>query len=186
MIRLLEIFEANPAAAVFGSLGLLCQLVWPVFRSRRAIMGAQFGAGADYALQYALLGAWSGAAVASLGATQSAILLFAGDRPWLRYLGPVLLPLVAMICVATWSGPQSLCALVAVSLIMIGRAQRDTLRLRAFLLAAAPFGMGYDILTGALPALIGGTISAAIATTMLMRELKSRGIGLKLPRIAGF
>ena len=186
MIRLLEIFEANPAAFVFGTFGLICQLAWPLFRTRQAIITAQFGAGADYALQYAFLGAWSGAAVAALGATQSAILLLAGDRPWLRYLGPALLPLVTVICALTWSGLQSLCALVAVSLVMIGRAQRDVLRLRLFLLAAAPFGMGYDILTGALPALVGGAVSAMIAASMLMRELRVRGIALRLPRFAGF
>jgi hypothetical protein len=52
--------------------------------------------------------------------------------------------------------------------------QRDTLRLRILLLAAAPFGIGYDIAVGALPALIGGLISAVIAVAMLVREIKQR------------
>jgi len=174
MSGLLEIFTENPAAAGFGLAGLACQMAWPLFRSRHWILTTQFGAGVDYSLQYALLGAWSGASVAGLGATQTAILVLAGDKPWLRYLGPVMLPLVTAICIATWSGPESFCALVAVTLVMIGRLQRDTIRLRILLLAAAPFGMGYDILTGAAPALAGAVASAAIATTMLMREMKAR------------
>lgn len=174
MCGLLEIFRENPAAAAFGMAGLLCQVIWPLFRARSAIMTAQFGIGADYSLQYALMGAWSGAGVAALGATQTALNLIAGDRPWLRFIAPAYIPIVAAICAMTWSGLESLCAFVAVSLILIGRAQSDTLRLRVFLLAAAPFGMAYDVLTGALPALMGGTLSAAIALAMLIREVKTR------------
>lgn len=174
MISATQIFQENPAAAAFGMAGLFCQLIWPLFRARFAIMTAQFGIGADYSAQYALMGAWSGAGVAALGATQTAVTLIAGDRPWVRFLGPAFLPIVGAICLATWSGPESLCAFVAVSLILIGRAQTDTLRLRIFLLTAAPFGMFYDILTGALPALMGGMLSAGIATVMLVRELNVR------------
>jgi Bacterial inner membrane protein len=170
-----EIVRENPLAVAFGAAGLLCQLIWPLFRTHRAIMSVQFGIGADYGTQYALLGAWSGAGVACLGAMQSALAFAAGDRPWLRRTGYVFLPIVAVVCMATWSGLASLFALAAVALIMIGRMQQDTLRLRIFLLAAAPFGMGYDILVGALPALVGGTVSAIVAMSMLIREIRERG-----------
>jgi hypothetical protein len=98
----------------------------------------------------------------------------AGERAWLRHAGFVFLPVVAAICYATWSGIASFFALVAVTLVMIGRMQRDTLRLRVFLLAAAPFGIGYDIAVGALVALIGAIVSALIALSMLMREIRLR------------
>jgi hypothetical protein len=81
---------------------------------------------------------------------------------------------VAVVCLTTWSGIASLFALAAVTLIMLGRMQQDTLRLRILLLAAAPFGMGYDILVGALPALVGGTLSSVVAATMLVREIRER------------
>lgn len=170
----LDVFQENPLAAAFGFAGLFCQLIWPVFRARRAIMTAQFGIGADYSLHYALLGAWSGAGVAGLGATQSALAFFAGDRPWVQNVGYFFLPVVGVIGYLTWSGIESAFALAAVTLIMIGRMQSDTLRLRILLLVAAPFGMAYDIVVGATPALIGGGVSATIAVTMLVREIKSR------------
>jgi hypothetical protein len=170
----LDVFQENPLAAAFGFAGLFCQLIWPVFRARRAIMTAQFGIGADYSLHYALLGAWSGAGVAGLGATQSALAFFAGDRPWLQNVGYFFLPVVGVIGYLTWSGIESAFALAAVTLIMVGRMQSDTLRLRILLLAAAPFGMAYDIAVGAAPALMGGIVSAIIAVTMLVREIRSR------------
>jgi len=170
----LDVVQENPLAVAFGAAGLFCQLIWPLFRARRAIITAQFGVGADYSLHYALLGAWSGAGVAGLGATQSALAFFAGDRPWLRNAGYVFLPVVGVIGYLTWSGIESAFALTAVTLIMLGRLQSDTLRLRILLLAASPFGMAYDIAVGALPALMGGCVSTIIAVTMLAREIRSR------------
>lgn len=173
MDAIAEIFLEHPLATAFGAMGLICQLIWPMFRAHRAILTAQFGVGADYGIHYALLHAWSGAGVAGLGATQTVIACLAGDRPWLRRMGIVFFPIVAAVCVATWSGMASLFALAAVTLTMAGRMQRDTLRLRILLLAAAPFGIGYDILVGA-PAIIGGITSATIATAMLVREIRRR------------
>jgi hypothetical protein len=174
MQSFLDVFQQNPLAAAFGTTGLFCQLIWPVFRARKAIITAQFGIGADYSLHYALMGAWSGAGVAGLGATQSALVFFAGDRPWLRNAGYVFLPVVAVIGYLTWSGIESAFALAAVTLIMVGRMQGDMLRLRILLLTAAPFGMAYDISVSALPALIGGMVSTIIALSMLVREIRSR------------
>jgi hypothetical protein len=174
MSSLLEMVEANPLAVAFGAMGLLCQLIWPLFRARKAMIAAQFGIGADYGVQYALLGAWSGAGVAGLGATQTVLAYFTGERPWLQRAGLMFLPLAGAIGYATWSGIASAFALAAVSLTMIGRLQSDTLRLRILLLAAAPFGIGYDLMVGALPALIGAIISATVATAMLAREILSR------------
>jgi hypothetical protein len=169
-----EIFLEKPLATAFGVMGLLCQLIWPVFRTHRSIMTVQFGIGADYSVHYALLEAWSGAGVAGLGALQSALAYQFGGRPWFRRVGLVFLPVVAAICYATWTGLPSLIAFAAVALIMIGRMQTDTLRLRILLLAAAPFGMAYDVLVGAAPALIGGGVSAVIASSMLVREIRLR------------
>lgn len=176
MTRLIEIFQHSPMAVVFGIMGLACQLAWPVFNERKRILSVQFGIGANYGIQYALLDAWSGAGIAGLGATQTAVAFFAGDRAWLRKMGLAFLPVVAVVCYATWSGLSSLLALCACLLVMMGRLQNDTLRLRLFLLAAAPFGISYDIVVGAMPALCGAVSSAVIAFVMLVRELRSRGL----------
>ena len=101
MDAFVALVEENPLAVAFGALGLYCQLIWPLFRARRAIMTAQFGIGADYSAHYALMDAWSGAGVAAIGATQTAVTIIAGDRPWLRWMGLVFLPIVVVICAGT-------------------------------------------------------------------------------------
>jgi len=81
MEPLINAFLENPLATAFGTAGLLCQLIWPLFHARRVIMTVQFGIGADYSLHYALLDAWSGAGVAGIGATQSALAFFYPSMP---------------------------------------------------------------------------------------------------------
>lgn len=168
------ILSENPAATAFGAAGLACQMIWPLFTARRAMLGVQMGIGTNYGAQYALLDAWSGAGVCALGATQTLVALLAGSRPWIRWLGLGFLPVVAGVCFATWSGPASFFALVACALVMIGRLQQDVIRLRIFMLAAAPFGIGYDLSVGAAPALAGACVSASLAATMLRREIRNR------------
>lgn len=174
MAELIQVFQENPMAALFGTMGLACQLIWPLFGARKAILTAQFGIGTNYGIQYALLDAWSGAGIACMGATQTAIAFFAGERLWLRKLGLAFLPAIGGVCYVTWSGAASFFALTACALVMIGRLQKDTLRMRLFLLAAAPFGISYDITVGAPVALVGAITSATIATIMLVRELQQR------------
>lgn len=176
MTSLLEIFTADPLAALFGGLGLTCQLIWPLFSSRRMILTVQLGIGANYGVQYALLEAWSGAGIAFLGATQTAVALSAGDRPFFQKLGLIFLPVVGLISGLTWDGYASLFAMTACTLVMIGRLQADTLLLRVFLLAAAPFGIGYDLAVGAAPALCGAISSATLSSIMLVREMNRRGL----------
>jgi len=175
MTTLLTHFTDAPVAAAFGTVGLAGQLIWPWLRRRRLILSAQLGIAASYATQYGLMGQWSGTSVCSIGASQTFIALLAGNRPWLRWMGLGFLPLVWTLSYLTWCGPASLFALIACSLIMIGRMQGDTLRMRIFMLCASPFGISYDLTVGAAPALAGAILSAAMGLAALIRELRDRG-----------
>lgn len=174
MGALAEMFQDNGWAMMFGATGLACQLGWPLLRRRPAILIAQFGIGASYALHYACLEAWTGAAIASLGATQTCVAMLAGERRWAGKLGLAFFPLVALACCATWNGWASLLAMTACSFVMLGRMQSDILRLRIYALGAAPFGISHDIVVDAVPALIGAIFSASIAAVMLAREIRRR------------
>jgi hypothetical protein len=180
MTELLEIASLlgmEPRAALFGAAGLICQLTWPLMRTRPSILAVQMGIGAGYGIQYAFLGAWSGTAICFLGASQTVIALIAGDRPGLRKLGLVFLPLVWVLAFATWAGISSLFALAACSLTMLGRLQSSTVALRGFMLGAAPFGISYDVSVGAGPALCGAVTSATLSAVILMREVMRRREG---------
>ncbi|MCT4369164.1 YgjV family protein [Yangia mangrovi] len=142
------------------------------------MLSAQACIAGCYAAQYALLGQWSGTGVCAIGATQTLIALAAGDRPWLRHMGLVFLPLVWLVTALTWCGLASGLAMTACCLVMIGRMQGDTLRMRTILLCAAPFGIGYDLVVGALPGLMGALLSACIGAAALHREWRVRQAAL--------
>lgn len=174
MTDLLDHFDDDTLAVIFGAAGLASQLTWPLLRTRNAILTLQLGMAASYATQYGLMDAWSGMVVCTIGACQALVALLAGNRPWLPWLGAVFLPLVAAISFVTWSGASSAFALTACCLVMTGRMQRDTLRMRYFLLAASPFGIAYDMSVGAAPALVGACVSACIGLAALRREISAR------------
>lgn len=179
MANLPNIIQFGCIALLPGTVGLLAQLTWPLMRTRRGILGVQAAIGLGYGTQYALLGAWSGAAVAWLGGVQTLLVLFLGAG-FTRTIAIVVFPTLLLIGATTWNGIPTLLALIACGLIMLGRLQQDTLSLRKLQLAAAPVGAAHDLLVGALPALAGAFASAVIAALALRREVVSR----RKPRLA--
>jgi hypothetical protein len=163
-----------PLATVFGSAGLVAQLVGPLFRSRETMVTVQLAAACSYAASYALMGQETATAVCLTGATQSAVALLAGNRRGLGKLGYFFLPVVLSIGVLTFSGLPTLFSVAACCLVMIGRLQADTLRMRGIQLTAAPLGATHDALIGAWPGFAGACVTFAIALTAFVRERRSR------------
>lgn len=173
MASLPDITQIGCIALLPGAVGLIAQLTWPLMRTRRSILTVQAAIGIGYGTQYALLGAWSGAAVAWLGGAQTLLVLFLGAAHT-RTIALGVFPTLLVIGASTWNGVPTVLALIACSLIMLGRLQQDTLRLRKLQLAAAPAGAAHDLFVGALPALAGAVASAVIASLALRREVLSR------------
>lgn len=174
MIPLLAHAAEAPLATVIGSAGLAAQLAWPLFRTREAMLTVQLGAACCYAASYALMGQDTATAVCLTGAIQTTVALLAGDRPWLGRIGLVFLPVVLGVGALTYSGLPTILAVAACCLVMVGRLQPDTLRMRAIQLTAAPFGAAHDALVGAWPGLAGATVTFAIALAAFRRERRGR------------
>lgn len=164
----------GPAAApVFGAVGLAGQMIWPLFRNRETILIVQLGAVCSYAASYALLGQSTATGVCLLSAIQTTIALLSGDRAWFSRIGYIFLPFVLVIGALTYSGLPTILAVTASCLMMIGRLQRETLRMRGVQLCASPFGAMHDIAVGAWPNLIGALMSLAIGLTAFRREQRA-------------
>ena len=71
----------DPLALASAFLAILCLSVWPLFRSRQAMLLAQLAALGWLIIHYALVGAMSAAIVNLLGAIQIVVSLLAGTRP---------------------------------------------------------------------------------------------------------
>ena len=165
-------------ALIIGAFALACSLGWPLFRSRSAILVVQLGSSLGFGIQYALLDAWTGAAFCFLSAAQALMILRFTDlgQRFSLFALFALWPLAAV----TWAGVPSLLAIAACSLFLIGRMQTDTIRLRLFQLAAAPFVMTYDVWMEAHASLISGACAAVIALFGLWRDWQERQSGYAL------
>lgn len=165
----------DPAfAPVFGLAGLAAQMVWPLFRTRETILMVQLGSVCSYAASYALMGQTSATATCLIGAIQTTIALIAGNRPWLSQAGYAFIPAVLILGLMTYSGLPTLLVIAACSLSMIGRMQRDPLRMRSVQMSATPFGATHDLVVGAWPAAMGAVVSFTIAAVAFRRELRLR------------
>lgn len=139
----------NLPASLAGGVALFCLTTYPLFRSRKGILAMQLGAGAGFALHYALLGVLAASAVNVLGCVQTGAALFSGRSAASNRIGWALIPLMLLAGLYFWAGPVSAFSVVAMTLIAIGRMQQGELALRALMLSGASFWTLHDFLVGA-------------------------------------
>ncbi len=161
----------QPFAAIWGILGMLCLVTWPLFRSRRTMLLVQLGIGVGFGVHYALLGAWTGALMNALSAIQVLAAIPIERRPKYRWIYYAIIPAIALASAYTWNGSPSVFAALAMLCLTIGRMQSNVLRLRILLLAAVPFWFTHDILVGSLPAVVADMATFATGAAMLLRDL---------------
>lgn len=123
-----------------------------------------------FGVHYALLGAWTGAVMNSLGVLQASAAIPLGTRPSFRIVYLLTLPAIAAGVVATWHGPPSACAALGLAFISLGRYQTRLLWFRLFLLAAMPCWFGHNLLVGSIPGMVADTIATANNVAMLIRS----------------
>lgn len=172
----------DPAIApAFGVAGLAAQMIWPLFHKRETILKVQLGGVCAYATCYALMGHDTATAACLIGALQTTLALFGGKHRWLSYTGYIFVPAILVLGLITYSGITSLLVIAACSLSMIGRMQRDTLRMRGVQMSATPFGATHDLVVGAWPAAMGAAVSFTIAMTAFRKELRRRTRSAQTP-----
>lgn len=154
------------AAIAFGILSL--QLP-----KRRGILLFQMTANALWVVHFGLLSAFTGAIMNLIGVIRvAAFFHWDGER---RPIG-VLIGILALIIIGglvTWQGLISLLPMVGFIVATLGLWQRDEQRIRWFMLAAVPFWISYNALSGSQAGIANETlvaISSAIALARYRRD----------------
>jgi hypothetical protein len=173
----------TPAASAAGLAAMACLVACPLLRTRWSMLLAQLGVGVFFALHYGFMGVKAAALVDVLGAVQTLAALFAGRHPALGRIGYALIPLMAAVGLAFWSGPTTAFAVAAMAAIAYARMQEDQVDLRLMLLGGTLFWAVHDALVGSWIAL-----SADLATGVLglgallpMRRQATHGLGDAVP-----
>ncbi|HVJ33396.1 MAG TPA: YgjV family protein [Terriglobia bacterium] len=186
MERMFVTISAHPAACAAGLLGMFCLAVFPLFRSRQAMLLIYICNNFAFILHYGLLQNWTAAAMNLVLALQTVIALHiaAARYRWVYY---ALMPVLAAMVAATWAGTPSLLAGMAAMFSTFGRMQRGEFPLRLLMLMAMPFWVAHDILVASMPGLIADLLSIATGLVMLYRRCLRETAGTyTLRRAAGF
>ncbi|MBL8672075.1 MAG: YgjV family protein [Alphaproteobacteria bacterium] len=158
-----------PAASALGAIGLVCGVLWPVFRSRSRMLWLHVAGAVCWTLHYAFMGAMSGAASNAVMLLQAAAAIPLGLHPRFRLVYLASLPILVAVVAWTWAGWPSAFAAIGAGLVSLGRYQLDVLRFRAAILAALPFWFGHNLLVMSVPAMAADVVCAATSGWMLWR-----------------
>lgn len=161
------------AALGFALAGIACLVLWPLFRSRGAMLLVQLFGISALAAHYALAGLETAAAANGLGALQIAASLLLGTRPDLRWIGYLLAAVVVCAGAATWQGLPSLLAAAGTIFITIGRVQSNPRAMRLLVLCGGPFWLAHDLLI-ASPVAVADALSLAVGVAAVLRDRPRR------------
>jgi hypothetical protein len=174
--RVLLMTINHPIAACVGTVAMICYTVWPLFRHRTTMLAVCTANCLGFVGHYAILGQWTAATINGIMVVQTIVAIYLDGRPRLRWLYYLLMPVLAVGSFMTWRGLPSLLAGIAATLSTIGRAQKNQLMLRAWLLCPAPFWLVHDGVVGSLPGMIADLLSIMIGSVMLLTRSQQGNI----------
>ncbi|MBP2233404.1 hypothetical protein J2847_006742 [Azospirillum agricola] len=148
-------------ADAFGVVGFIIVALWPLARTRRALLFGQGVSAAAFTVHYLLIGAATGAVVTSLSLVQVATAWPAGARPWWCHaLYASTSPMLVALTWATWVGWPSLLAGLGLGLATAARWQRRGASMRILLLLAAGAWLAHDTLIASAPGVLADLLCA--------------------------
>lgn len=158
------------AASLFGATAVASAATWGLLRRRQAMLAGQMAQALSFAAHFALIGAYTGAAMCGLSLIQLAFA--ASDRSRLSTIAFwSTAPAIAALTVATWHGWASGGAALGLALATAGRWQREPRRLR-WCFAAACFAWGWH--NAIVASLFGLMTDLFIFTTNAWRLWRDR------------
>lgn len=157
-------------AQLVGLCGMLGGMLWPFFRTRRAMLLVQLVPCLGFALHFSLVGAPTAAALNGLAALQVLAALALGTWPAFRLVYLLILPVIAAVMAVTWTGLPSVFAAAGMALISLARYQTRVAVFRGTMLVALPCWFVHNCLVGSIPGMVSDLTGVAVNAWMLLRD----------------
>jgi hypothetical protein len=158
----------------FGYAGVMANLCWPLLRERKKLLAGQVLACCLMFSHFALLGAWTGAAIMAMAGLQASLAIPLGTDPRFKRVYLASLLLTPVVCAATWLGPPSVFSSLALVIVCIANFQLDPVRQRALLLGAIFAWSAHNFLVGSVPGLVSNTLALLVSGRMLASVYRER------------
>ncbi|CBS87664.1 YgjV family protein [Azospirillum lipoferum] len=157
-------------AQLVGLCGMLGGMLWPFFRSRRAMLLVQLVPCLGFALHFAMVGAPTAAALNALAALQVLVALALGTSPAFRLVYLLILPVIAAVMAMTWTGLPSVFAAAGMALISLARYQTGVAVFRGTMLVALPCWFVHNCLVGSIPGMVSDLTGIAVNVWRLLSD----------------
>lgn len=167
-----EILAANPEANAVGAVCAVLGAIWPLFKTRNAMLWAHAVIHVGMCLHFFLLGALSGSLMNALGLGQTLAAIPLGTKPGFKKIYIAYLPVIAMGAAYTWVGTVSLFAAGGLAMLSLARYQTDVMKFRVLILGAIASWTVYDVMVMSIPGLALDSLSLVVSLVMIRREYR--------------
>ncbi len=157
-----------------GFVGLFFMVISYQFKTRRMILVCKMLGSFAFAVHFALLGSYTGAALNTIGIV-GAVLFQYFDNTNRPLWPPVsMAALFVLAGILTWQGWISVLPIAGMLVGTLARWQRNPQRLRVFSLFAPPLWLTYNVLSGSIAGVINEIVNIASTLIGLWRHRQSR------------
>lgn len=160
------------ASTLFGVLGVIANVLWPLIKKRRLLLAGQVLACIFMCLHFLLLEAYTGASIMFVAGVQATLAIPLESYPKFKIVYIASIVSTFLVCWYTWQGLPSIFSSLALILFCIGNLQVNTKLLRVFLLLCLCSWVGHNILIASYPALVSNALALVTSVFALIRELK--------------
>jgi hypothetical protein len=143
----------------------------PLIASLQRVLQVQILIGVAFALHFLLLGILPAAAMNILAAVQSAAALAAIRRPSFGMASYGIIPLMWAAGALFWSGPLTVLAVLAMTVVALARLMAREIPMRVTFLAGSALWFAHDALAGAWIPLCADLLCGAMGLGMIMQRL---------------
>jgi Bacterial inner membrane protein len=161
------IIDLTDPAMIFGFAGVLANFCWPMMRKRTYLLAGQVIACCFMFAHFALLGAYTGAAIMGVAGFQAALAIPLGKNPKFKLIYLASLLLTPVVCYTTWQGVQSVFSSLALAIVCIANFQLNEVHQRALLITAIFAWFAHNLVIGSVPGIVSNALAFAISSRML-------------------
>lgn len=138
-------------AQITGTMAVILSIAMYQFNDRRTMLIIDFFSSVFWAITFLELGALTGLFIIIIAGVSNLLFIFVPPSKKNRWLLVLIILITIAATALTWAGPASLLAMIGASLGIIRFWTSNTTTIRRLSLAAPPFWLAYDLLTGNYP-----------------------------------
>ena len=165
---------SSDLAWLFGLLGVMANIIWPLLKQRRFLLLGQVIACVMMAMHFVFLEADTGALVMMVAGLQASLAIPLETHPRFKIVYLASLVFTPFVCWFTWQGIPSIFSSLVLLFFCLGNLQVNVQKLRFFLLLCLFCWVAHNIWIVSYPALLSNVLALGTSVYGYFREFKNK------------